>query len=120
MIEEMSELPETATHDHLGSRQGDGELARDQPGAEGDTLYFCDPHSPWQRGSNENTNRLLRFWFEKRSDLSVHTKDDLKRIEEKLNKRPRPTLNLETPADRSAHSSPKQQHEPRNWTIDLI
>jgi IS30 family transposase len=65
-------------------------------------VYFCDPHSPWQRGSNENTNRLLRFWFEKGSDLSRHTKADLKRIQDTLNRRPRPTLNLDTPAERLA------------------
>ncbi|TFB88936.1 IS30 family transposase, partial [Cryobacterium levicorallinum] len=52
------------------------------------------------RGSNENTNRLLRFWFEKGSDLSTHTPDDLQRVAAKLNRRPRPTLNLETPAYR--------------------
>jgi IS30 family transposase len=63
-------------------------------------VYFCDPHSPWQRGSNENTNRLLRFWFEKSTDLHVHTAADLKRIQDTLNKRPRPTLDLDTPADR--------------------
>jgi transposase, IS30 family len=63
-------------------------------------VYFCDPHSPWQRGSNENTNRLLRFWFAKGSDLRVHSKSDLQRVQDTLNKRPRPTLDLDTPADR--------------------
>jgi IS30 family transposase len=65
-------------------------------------VYFCDPRSPWQRGSNENTNRLLRFWFQKGSDLTIHTKADLKCIQDTLNKRPRPTLDLDTPADRLA------------------
>jgi IS30 family transposase len=55
-----------------------------------------------KRGSNENTNRLLRFWFEKSSDLSGYTKADLKRIADKLNTRPRPTLDLDTPAQRLA------------------
>jgi transposase, IS30 family len=65
-------------------------------------VYFCNPHSPWQRGSNENTNRLLRFWFEKGSDLSSYTEAELKRIQDTLNRRPRPTLNLDTPAQRLA------------------
>ncbi|VBA61692.1 hypothetical protein LAUMK41_05074 [Mycobacterium attenuatum] len=58
--------------------------------------------SPWQRGSNENTNRLLRLWFEKGTDLRMHTKADLKRIQDTLNQRPRPTLGLDTPAQRLA------------------
>ena len=63
-------------------------------------VFFCDPHSPWQRGTNENTNRLLRHWLEKGTDLSGHSPADLKRIQNALNARPRPTLGLQTPTQK--------------------
>lgn len=98
MIREMGDLPGHLRRSLTWDRGT--ELARynkiqvelDMP------VYFCDPHSPWQRGTNENTNRLLRHWLTKGTDLSRFTAADLRRIAAALNARPRPTLDMRTPA----------------------
>ena len=99
MIQQMSKLPaylrRSITYDRGTemARYADIQLALDLP------VFFCNPASPWQRGSNENTNRLLRFWLPKGGDLSEFSAADLDTIAAKLNARPRPTLGLRTPAD---------------------
>ena len=98
MIREMSDLPEHLRRSLTWDRGT--ELARyDKVQLElGMPVYFCDPHSPWQRGTNENTNRLLRHWLTKGTDLSRFSAGDLRRIAASLNARTRPTLNMQTPA----------------------
>ena len=72
-------------------------------------VYFCDPQSPWQRGSNENTNGLLRQYFPKNTDLTGYSQSDLNKVALRLNQRPRQTLGFQTPASK-LHASVASTH----------
>jgi IS30 family transposase len=99
MVEAMSRLPETLRRT-LTWDQGSEMSNHIQIAAATDLdIYFCDPHSPWQRGSNENTNGLLRQYFAKGADLSVFAPDYLEHVATKLNRRPRKRLQYRTPAE---------------------
>jgi len=102
MIDAMGQLPEDLRRSITWDRGSEMANWREIHLQLNTPVYFCNPHSPWQRGTNENTNRLLRFWFEKGTDLSGYTKADLRRVQDLLNRRPRPTLDLDTPAQRLA------------------
>jgi transposase, IS30 family len=99
MIAKMAQLPEilrqTLTWDQGHEMANHTQIAE----ATGLAIYFCDPHSPWQRGSNENTNGLLRQYFPKGTDLSVHGPGYLDYVAAELNNRPRKTLGWKTPAE---------------------
>ena len=99
MIREMGKLPEHLRRSITWDRGSELADYRDIQLQLETSVYFCDPRSPWQRGTNENTNRLLRFWLEKGTDLSQHSASDLAHIAATLNARPRPTLDLRTPAE---------------------
>ena len=98
MTEAMSSLP-VQLRRSLAWDQGKEMAAHKQVSmATGLAVYFCDPHSPWQRGSNENTSGLLRQYFPKHTSLAVHSREDLEAVAAELNARPRKTLGWRTPA----------------------
>jgi IS30 family transposase len=98
MTEAMSGLPQairrSLTWDQGPEMRQHAQIALDT----GLDIYFCDPHSPWQRGSNENTNGLLRQYFPKSTSLAAHGKEHLQAVADELNSRPRKTLGWKTPA----------------------
>lgn len=100
LIREVNKLPESLKKTLTWDRGGELGAHKKFTVATDVQVYFCDPQSPWQRGSNENTNRLLRQYFPKGTDLSGWTQEQLNVVALRLNQRPRKTLQYLTPAER--------------------
>ena len=107
LIDHMGRLPtHSAAVVDLGPRQRDGAAFGHHDGA-GMPVFFCDPHHPWQRGTNENTNRLLRQYLHRNADLATFTQDELNAVAAKLNHRPRRVLGWATPVEAFGTAEPK-------------
>jgi len=100
LIKQVRRLPKELKKSLTWDRGHEMALHKDFSIATNLAVYFCDPRSPWQRGTNENTNRLLRQYLPKRSDLSENSQADLNKIALRLNQRPRKTLGFRCPADK--------------------
>lgn len=99
IVREISNLPEVLWDSITWDRGGEMADHKRLKLEKDIDVYICDPRSPWQRGTNENTNRLLRQYLPKKTDLSLYTQKDLNLIAKKLNQRPRKTLEYQTPAN---------------------
>jgi IS30 family transposase len=100
LCREVGQLPDELKKSLTWDRRGELGNHRTFTLATDMQVYFCDPQSPWQRGSNENTNRLLRQYFPKKTDLSGYSQEQLNAFARKLNERPRKTLGYLTPAEK--------------------
>jgi IS30 family transposase len=100
LIKQSKKLPKALYKSLTWDRGSELSAHQDFTEATNIQVYFCDPSSLWQRGSNENTNRLLRQYFPKGTDLSIHTQSKLSAVARQLNERPRKTLEYETPVQR--------------------